>query len=323
MIDSAASSHTPLAQQLKAAADPLRLDIMRAMACGSFGVLELCRLFSIKQSGMSHHLKVLAAAGWINSRREGNSIFYRRAHLSNDDCHSPLQQQLFDTLDAQPLSESVRDGIKVIQAERSAQSLRFFSDNADKFREQQDLIASYPVYADQVLELLTATLLPQRQSVLEVGPGVGEFLTPLAAQFDQVIALDNSSAMLEQAQATASDLANIEFIAGDTAALGKRNITTDCIVVNMVLHHAPNPRQIFNDLSAALNSDGALLITDLCRHDQSWVRETCGDLWQGFEPSDFSSWASDAGLREGQAVYFALRNGFQIQLRQLFKNKPI
>tara|TARA_B100000809_G_scaffold46546_1_gene40958 strand:- start:283 stop:1254 length:972 start_codon:yes stop_codon:yes gene_type:complete len=321
MLNPNPSSTVPLAQQLKAAADPLRLDILRAMACGSFGVLELCRLFGIKQSGMSHHLKVLAAAGWISSRREGNSIFYRRAHLSTDNYQAPLQQQLFDTLDAQLLSDPVQDGIKVIQAERSAQSLRFFSDNADKFREQQDLIASYPVYADQVLELLTATLLPQRQSVLEVGPGVGEFLTPLAAQFEQVIALDNSSAMLERAQATASKLANIEFIAGDTTTLSKRNITADCIVVNMVLHHTPNPRQVFSELSTALNCGGALLITDLCRHDQSWVRETCGDLWQGFEPSDFSSWASDAGLREGQAVYFALRNGFQIQLRQFFKHK--
>ena len=93
----------------------------------------------------------------------------------------------------------------------------------------------------------------------------------------------------------------------------------DCIVVNMVLHHTPSPADIFQDLSNALAPGGALLICDLCRHEQAWAREACGDLWQGFEPQDFSRWAQAAKLDEGQSVYFALRNGFQIQLRQFFK----
>src|SRR5690606_40551176 len=72
-----------LAALLKAAGDPLRLDILRVLAQDSFGVLELCQMFSAKQSGMSHHLKVLTNAGLLTSRREGNSIFYRRAYLTD------------------------------------------------------------------------------------------------------------------------------------------------------------------------------------------------------------------------------------------------
>lgn len=310
----------PLAQQLKAVADPLRLDILRVMACGSFGVLELCRLFCIKQSGMSHHLKVLASAHWIRSRREGNSIFYRRAHIDPTANNAALQQQLFDTLDTQPLSDAVASGINALQAERGALSQQFFSDNADKFREQQDLIASYPAYGEQVLELLEQTPLSQYEHALELGPGEGDFLLPLAERFKRVTALDNSSAMLARAKQHAAKVSNVDYICSDTQALQQQNIKVDCAVVNMVLHHTPNPREIFEQLSSALNSGGALLVTDLCRHDQSWVRDACGDLWQGFEPDDFSAWASDSGLREGQAMYFALRNGFQIQIRQFFKH---
>ncbi|MGH8452778.1 ArsR/SmtB family transcription factor, partial [Pseudomonas sp.] len=68
-----------LAALCKASGDPLRLNVLRALASDSFGVLELAQIFAIGQSGMSHHLKVLAQAGLVATRREGNAIFYRRA----------------------------------------------------------------------------------------------------------------------------------------------------------------------------------------------------------------------------------------------------
>lgn len=42
-------------------------------------MLELAQIFDVGQSGMSHHLKVLAQAELVATRREGNAIFYRRA----------------------------------------------------------------------------------------------------------------------------------------------------------------------------------------------------------------------------------------------------
>jgi hypothetical protein len=86
-----------------------------------------------------------------------------------------------------------------------------------------------------------------------------------------------------------------------------------------VLHHTPSPATLLEDISGSLKSGGLLLITELCRHDQEWAQEACGDLWLGFDPEDLRSWAEAAGLREGQSVYFALRNGFQIQVRQFIK----
>ncbi|NER61952.1 winged helix-turn-helix transcriptional regulator, partial [Pseudomonas sp. MAFF212428] len=49
-----------LAALCKASGDPLRLKVLRALASDSFGVLELAQIFAVGQSGMSHHLKVLA-----------------------------------------------------------------------------------------------------------------------------------------------------------------------------------------------------------------------------------------------------------------------
>lgn len=61
-----------LAALCKASGDALRLNVLRALANDSFGVLELAQIFDIGQSGMSHHLKVLAQAepGGNPSRRQ-------------------------------------------------------------------------------------------------------------------------------------------------------------------------------------------------------------------------------------------------------------
>lgn len=306
---------------LKAAGDGFRLEILRVLAQDSFGVLELCRIFNAKQSGMSHHLKVLTNAGLLSTRREGNSIFYRRAYLVPDSPLANLQQALFNSIDQLPITDAVQTQLHELEQERSLASQHFFAENAHKFREQQDLIASYPVYAEHMIQLLNNTPLRNWTLALEVGPGEGEFLPVLAQKFSQVVALDSSAEMLQKSKGFSQkqNLRSMEFIHGDTHVLAEKKVLADCIVVNMVLHHTPSPADIFQDLSKALAPGGALLICDLCRHEQAWAREACGDLWQGFEPQDFSRWATAANLNEGQSVYFALRNGFQIQLRQFFK----
>ena len=52
----------------KAAGDPLRLAVLRVLSQDSFGVLELSQIFEFRQSGMSHHLKILLQAGLVTTR---------------------------------------------------------------------------------------------------------------------------------------------------------------------------------------------------------------------------------------------------------------
>jgi ubiquinone/menaquinone biosynthesis C-methylase UbiE/DNA-binding transcriptional ArsR family regulator len=312
-----------IARICKAAGDSLRIDILSALATDSYGVLELSHAFQVKQSGMSHHLKVLAKAGLVVSRREGNSIFYRRSQLAVDDSYRALKVSLFAALGPQLLSIDVQERLAQVHAERALTSQQFFLENADKFREQQDLIASFPVYAQQVSELLQQTPVPGKDRVLEIGPGEGEFLPELAATYRQVLGLDSSAAMLARAAETCSGYANVMLVNADTGYLRDLSDRFDCAVMNMVLHHTPSPRQLFADVSRVLKVGAPLLVTELCRHNQTWVTQACGDIWLGFEPVDLTQWAEEADLIAGQSVFFALRNGFQIQIRQFFKSNSI
>ena len=307
----------PLTGLHKALADSLRLQILRLLKSESFGVLELCRILDIRQSALSHHLKVLFNANLVSTRREGNSIFYRRAFLSEEDCFSDIKKSVFESIEALPVSAAQHKKIKQIQLERAQLSLSFFNRNADKFREKQGLIVEHQHYASGLHDVISGLSLDDGAHVLEVGPGEGELLVELASKFTRLSALDNSKDMLERSRTAISEagFTQVDFILGDTAVAKKQNVSSDLIIFNMVLHHISSPSKTFKDVAALLNPAGYLLVVDLCNHDQDWVRESCGDLWLGFDEGDLDHWASKAGLEIQQSSYLGLRNGFQIQMR--------
>lgn len=300
----------------KALADGLRLEILRLLRTSSFGVLELCRILDIRQSALSHHLKVLANAGLATTRREGNTIFYRRPLLAADDPLHDFRKSAFETIDRVPLRQELRERLNIIQQERSEQSLQFFSRHAGKFLEQQGLVAEHSQYMSTLEDLFHDLELPPDLSVMEVGPGHGELLCVLARRFQQVIALDNAEEMLNQARATVSAqaLGNVSFLHGDTHVALARHVRSDLVIYDMVLHHLPSPQEAFQHSASLLHEGGTLLIIDLCQHDQDWVRSSCGDLWLGFDRDELNNWATQAGMTPGQSVFLGLRNGFQIQM---------
>jgi ArsR family transcriptional regulator len=68
----------PDALLLQGASDPTRLAILRQLSSGD----EVCACdftacCSVAQPTVSHHLKVLREAGWVESDRRGSWVYYR------------------------------------------------------------------------------------------------------------------------------------------------------------------------------------------------------------------------------------------------------
>src|SRR3954463_5352802 len=62
----------------KALADPRRFEILEHIARESeVGCRNLCGCFPVRQATISHHLKELASAGLVESRRDGQFVYYR------------------------------------------------------------------------------------------------------------------------------------------------------------------------------------------------------------------------------------------------------
>jgi ubiquinone/menaquinone biosynthesis C-methylase UbiE len=287
----------------KALADSLRVQVLRVLQHHSFGALELARIFDIRQNSMSHHLKLLVKAGLLETKREGTSIFYRRSAIGNT-----LTKAVFVDVDNLVLPSAVSEQRALVFQERISQAKDFFEKNASLFRKKQDLIAEYNQYGELAESILARCECNQTHAI-ELGCGLGEFLEPLSQRFEQVSAVDISASMIANARQNVNK-ENITFIVGELDQIEQKS---DAIVCNMVLHHLPDPKMLFQQAANALNDNGVLLITDLCEHQNEWAKTSCGDLWLGFDQQQLIAWADEHNLAVEQQGFLALRNGFQVQ----------
>ena len=66
----------PLNDVFKAIADPTRREILRLLRHEEMSAGDVAARFDMTKPTMSHHFAVLKAAGLIESRREGQTIWY-------------------------------------------------------------------------------------------------------------------------------------------------------------------------------------------------------------------------------------------------------
>ena len=69
-----------LLEQLPILSDAIRARLLALLDRQELTVGELCEVLQLPQSTVSRHLKTLADAGWVTSRRDGTSRFYAVAH---------------------------------------------------------------------------------------------------------------------------------------------------------------------------------------------------------------------------------------------------
>ena len=155
---------------------------------------ELCQLFDIRQPALSHHLKVLANAGLVATRREGNSIFYRRSELGQRAGLGALQDSIFDCRGPDRLTSKSGSRLQTLHRKREENSRDFFRVNAAQVSPAAGPDSQLRAVRRHGRRGAGNAPLQQHQCVLEVGPGDGAFLRELAPRFDRVVALDNAPA---------------------------------------------------------------------------------------------------------------------------------
>jgi ArsR family transcriptional regulator len=260
-------------------------------------VSELCAVLQLPQSTVSRHLKTLADASWVASRRDGTSRYYT---LALDD-RGPSTRRLWSLLREQvsttPGADQDARRLKGILARRQSKSQEFFESAAgqwDKLREELFGRASH-------LQALPA-LVDDRWVVGDLGCGTGQVAAALAPFVAHVVAVDRSGDMLQAARRRVRDAGNVDVRRGDLEALPIADGELDAATLLLVLHHSPDPAAVLSEAHRVLRPGGRLVITDMLPHDHEDYRQQMGHVWLGFGDDQMRRLVAAAGFERIRIV---------------------
>jgi ArsR family transcriptional regulator len=273
-------------------ADPTRSRLLAALEPQELTVGELALALQLPQSTVSRHLKILADQGWIASRAEGASRWYRR-HPQIDPGMLALWGLVRAAFASTPAALQDAARVDAVLAARRTVTQSFFATasaewdglRAELFGARADLLA--------LLALLEPSLV-----VGDLGCGTGALSAALAPHVSQVHAIDASPAMLAAAAARLMPYANVHVTEGTLEALPLDDRTLDVAVMMLVLHHVTDPLRALHEVHRVLGPAGRLLLVDMQPHAHERYRDTMGHVWLGFPPDTLTAWLHEAGFAD-------------------------
>ena len=260
-------------------ADGIRSRMVALLERHELTVTELCAVLQLPQSTVSRHLKMLADAGWVTSRREGTSRFYSAVH-SPQAAAGKLWSLLREQVSGTSAVDQDARRVKSVITRRQTASQQFFESGAgrwDKIREELFGRTSH-------LHAL-AGLLDEQWVVADLGCGTGQVAAVFAPFVARVIAIDRSAEMLQAARRRLREWPNVEVRRGELEAPPIDDGTIDAATLMLVLHHTSDPSAVLAAAARALRDGGRLLVTDMLSHDREEYRKQMGHVWLGF-PED-------------------------------------
>lgn len=281
-------------------AEPVRLRLLALAAEDELAIGELAGLLGESQPNVSRHLTPLKQAGLVLVRREGTRALVRIAEAAAAD---PV---VADAL-ASGRSLCEADGslgrIGDVLRERDQVARAFFEGGGPS---ASDEIANDARDATSAYVAALARLLPSRTLAVDAGTGDGSLLDVLAPAFERVIAVDRSGAQIERARSRVArrGYPNVKLLKAELGAAELREhvgVGADVVFASRLLHHAPRPVDLVEQLAQLAKVGGAVVIVDYARHDDESMRDEA-DLWLGFEPSELKRFSREAGLGDADVI---------------------
>jgi SAM-dependent methyltransferase len=285
--------------------DDARLRILRLLDAERLNVGELTSILGIAQSGVSRHLGLLKDAGLVEERRDGGFTYFRLAESLRSGANGfgpvwPLLRAQFSA--AAATSEGRADEARLEEVRRVRKE-NFDEHGAAPERRQIVPGRSWAAWARALGHLLPPL------EIADLGCGEG-YLTIEAARFaKRVIAVDRSEAVLTRARAAAKRrrAGNIEWKRGELEKLPLPDASVDVAVLSQALHHAAVPSKALAEAARIVRPGGRVLVLDLRRHDEQWVRDRLGDKWLGFENAELTRLLTESGLTDIKVTVGARR----------------
>ncbi|MGQ0640201.1 MAG: ArsR/SmtB family transcription factor [Gemmatimonadaceae bacterium] len=302
--------NSALLEQLPALVDPTRARLLYILAQQELTVGELCTVSQLPQSTVSRQLRTLSDEGWVASRAEGTSRYYRMNPDLGDSA-----KQLWDLVSAD-LADGVHatadaERVRAVLAKRRARSREFFAGAASEWETIRE-----SVFGERASLVGMLGLLDGGWTVGDLGCGTAHLTRLLAPFVHRVIGVDASPAMLERARVSTNDFANVELRTGELEKLPLEDGTLDAAILALVLHNVADPAAVLREAGRALRAGGRLLVLDVMPHSREDLRQRMGHVWQGFSADQLMNWMRQANCPHTR--YIALPPDLTAEVPALF-----
>ena len=282
---------------LTALSDATRSRMLLILERHELTVSELCAVLQLPQSTVSRHLKTLADASWVTSRRDGTSRYYTLA-LDERDAHTRrLWSLLRDQIATTAGADQDARRLKGVLGRRQSKSEEFFASAAGQWdRLRRELFGGA-----SALHALPALIDPG-WTVGDLGCGTGETSAAFAPFVARTIAVDRSGEMLHSARRRLRDMPNVDVRRGELEALPIADGELDAAVMILVLHHVPDPAAVLREAARTLEPGGRFVLCDMLPHDREEYKQQMGHVWLGFGDDQMRRLLAGAGFDDVRIV---------------------
>ena len=262
--------------------DAARLRMLHALGRERLNVSELVAITGIAQSGVSRHLRLMRAGGLIDEERDGTWTFYKaRAAAAGDGAVGRI------------LADVAATGRFRDDEARLKEVLR---ERAERRPAPPDgrLVPgrSWAAWARAL-----GFILPKLR-VADLGCGTGQLAIEVASWADWVVGVDRDPAAIRRARGRSKrrGVDNIRWREGDVERLPLADGSVDLAILSQVLHCLEDPGAALAEARRILAPGGRVLILELFKHGEKWVRERLGHTRLGFLPAELKKVLLDAGF---------------------------
>jgi ArsR family transcriptional regulator len=250
----------------------------------------LCAVLQLPQSTVSRHLKILSDDGWVVSRADGTSRYYR-LETALDSAARQLWGIVREQVADSPAGRQDARRVDGVLSERRARSQEFFSSVAG----QWDAVRT-DLFGERSPLVGMLALLDPDARVADLGCGAGQLTATLAPFVGRVVGVDASGAMLAAARRRLDGVTNVDLRQGELEALPMEPGDADAAVMSLVLHYIAEPAKALGEAARILRGGGRLVVIDMMPHDREEYRQQMGHVWQGFPPEQMADWLAAAGF---------------------------
>jgi ArsR family transcriptional regulator len=272
-------------------ADATRLRLLRLLERNELGVAELCDIVQLPQSTVSRHLKVLSDQAWAKNRRQGTNNLYRMVLDELEPAARRLWVLAREQTAAWATARQDETRLRRVLLDKQTESQAFFAGAAARWDRLRDELYGQAFSTSAMLALLPADWI-----VADLACGTGQATAEIARFVKQVIAVDNSAAMLKAARRRTAELTNVDLRRGDLEALPIESAGCDAALLLLALTYVPDPAAVVREMSRILKSGGKGVIVDLLAHDREDFRIEMGQVRRGLEPAGLLQMLQELGF---------------------------